>query len=171
MEAHLVDPVPEPVEGRRLGLEAVGEQAVLASLLGACLGAERHQVVHHLAGRVPLDLFDEGAVAHAFSVASGLDSVVVGESQILGQVRAALALAQEQGTVGTVLNALLGHAAGAWKPHLLQRLDKGTSGLVIVAKSREALAALQRSRVEKDYLALVWGRPTPPAGRDRPCVP
>lgn len=66
---------------------------------------------------------------------------------------------------GTLLNALLGRAAGAWTPHLLQRLDKGTSGLVIVAKSREALAALQRSPVEKDYLALVWGRPTPAAGR------
>ncbi len=66
---------------------------------------------------------------------------------------------------GTLLNALLGRAAGAWTPHLLQRLDKGTSGLVIVARSREVLAALQRSAVEKDYLALVWGRPTPAAGR------
>lgn len=66
---------------------------------------------------------------------------------------------------GTLLNALLGRAAGAWTPHLLQRLDKGTSGLVIVAKSREALAALQRRPVEKDYLALVWGRPTPATGR------
>ncbi len=50
--------------------------------------------------------FDEGAVAHAFAVASGLDSLVVGESQILGQVRAALTVAQQSGTVGTVLNSL-----------------------------------------------------------------
>ena len=50
--------------------------------------------------------FDEGAVAHAFNVAAGLDSLVVGESQILGQVRAALTLAQQAGTVGTVLNSL-----------------------------------------------------------------
>src|SRR3954467_5649400 len=59
--------------------------------------------------------FDEGAVAHTFAVAAGLDSVVVGESQILGQVRAALSLCQAQGTVGTVLNSLFQPALRAGK--------------------------------------------------------
>jgi glutamyl-tRNA reductase len=50
--------------------------------------------------------FDEGAVAHTFNVSSGLDSMVIGESQILGQVRTALTGSQHAGTVGTVLNSL-----------------------------------------------------------------
>src|SRR4029450_10886069 len=54
--------------------------------------------------------FDEGAVAHVFSVASGLDSVVIGESQILGQVKTALALGQSHETVGPVLNSLFQQA-------------------------------------------------------------
>jgi glutamyl-tRNA reductase len=54
--------------------------------------------------------FDEGAVAHTFSVASGLDSLVVGESQILGQVKSALAAGQTHQTVGTVLNSLFQQA-------------------------------------------------------------
>jgi glutamyl-tRNA reductase len=54
--------------------------------------------------------FDEGAVAHIFSVASGLDSLVVGESQILGQVKHALTLGQSHETVGTVLNSLFQQA-------------------------------------------------------------
>src|SRR5918997_770729 len=54
--------------------------------------------------------FDEGAVAHTFAVAAGLDSVVIGESQVLGQVKSALTTAQSQGTVGTVLNALFQQA-------------------------------------------------------------
>ena len=54
--------------------------------------------------------FDEGAVAHTFAVASGLESVVVGESQILGQVRNALTAAQNHGTVGTGLNSLFQQA-------------------------------------------------------------
>ncbi|MGD9902406.1 MAG: RluA family pseudouridine synthase [Vicinamibacterales bacterium] len=68
---------------------------------------------------------------------------------------------------GTLLNAVLGRARaeGGWQPHLLQRLDAGTSGLLVVAKSREALRTLQRLPVTKDYLALVWGRPTPARGR------
>ena len=54
--------------------------------------------------------FDEGAVAHAFSVASGLDSLVIGESQILGQVKGALTLGQSHETVGPVLNPLFQQA-------------------------------------------------------------
>ena len=69
------------------------------------------------AGMAPAELrgicsvyFDEGAVSHAFSVASGLDSMVVGENQILGQVKAALTQCQQLGTVGTVLNSLFQQA-------------------------------------------------------------
>ena len=54
--------------------------------------------------------FDEGAVAHGFSVASGLDSLVIGESQILGQVKGALTLGQSHQTVGPVLNSLFQQA-------------------------------------------------------------
>jgi glutamyl-tRNA reductase len=54
--------------------------------------------------------FDEGAVAHTFSVASGLDSLVVGESQVLGQVKSALTLGQTHETVGAILNSLFQQA-------------------------------------------------------------
>jgi len=46
------------------------------------------------------------AVRHVFRVASGLDSMVVGESQILGQVRAAFAAGRSAGSVGPCLDAL-----------------------------------------------------------------
>ena len=50
--------------------------------------------------------YEDRAVAHLFSVACGLDSMVVGESQILGQVRTALRAAQDHGTAGRTLGAL-----------------------------------------------------------------
>lgn len=49
---------------------------------------------------------DEGAVKHLMRVASGLDSLVLGEPQILGQVTQALALARGQGTAGKILSRL-----------------------------------------------------------------
>ncbi len=54
--------------------------------------------------------YEDRAVAHLFSVACGLDSMVVGESQILGQVRTSLRVAQDAGTAGRTLGALAQNA-------------------------------------------------------------
>ena len=52
---------------------------------------------------------DEGAVRHLFRVASGLDSMVLGEPQILGQVKQAVKSAEGAGTVGATLGKLFQH--------------------------------------------------------------
>jgi glutamyl-tRNA reductase len=49
---------------------------------------------------------DDEAVRHAFRVASGLDSMVLGEPQILGQVKQAVRAAEQAGTLGTLLGRL-----------------------------------------------------------------
>jgi glutamyl-tRNA reductase len=54
--------------------------------------------------------YDDGAVSHLFHVAAGLDSMAVGEGQILGQTREALRRGQVQGTVGPALNVLFQQA-------------------------------------------------------------
>jgi glutamyl-tRNA reductase len=51
-------------------------------------------------------LSNDEAVKHAFRVASGLDSMVLGEPQILGQFKQSVKVAQEAGTLGTLLHKL-----------------------------------------------------------------
>ena len=52
---------------------------------------------------------DQAAVKHAFRVAAGLDSMVIGEPQILGQMKTAFATAHKNGNTGKVLNRLFQH--------------------------------------------------------------
>ncbi|MEZ0577831.1 glutamyl-tRNA reductase [Nocardioides sp. MH1] len=54
--------------------------------------------------------YDDGAISHLFQVAAGLDSMAVGEGQILGQTREALRRGQELGTIGPALNTLFQQA-------------------------------------------------------------
>lgn len=53
---------------------------------------------------------DDEAIRHIFRVTSSLDSMVVGEPQVLGQVRRAYSIALEAGTAGRILNRLVHHA-------------------------------------------------------------
>jgi len=53
---------------------------------------------------------DDQAIRHLFRVTSSLDSMVVGEPQVLGQVRRAYSIALEAGTAGRILNRLVHHS-------------------------------------------------------------
>jgi glutamyl-tRNA reductase len=62
-----------------------------------------------LAGHL-YDYYEEAAVAHLLRVAAGLDSMVVGEAEVLAQVREALAAAEHEGAAGPVLGRAFQHA-------------------------------------------------------------
>ena len=70
---------------------------------------------------------------------------------------------------GTLLNAVLWRTRTREdvQPGIVTRLDKDTSGLVLVALTPSIHAALQRSVIEKSYLAIVRGVPRPKQGRIR----
>ncbi|MGH8960505.1 MAG: glutamyl-tRNA reductase [Jatrophihabitantaceae bacterium] len=81
--------------------------------------------------------FAEAAVEHLFSVASGLDSMVVGESQILGQLRSAYALGGEVGSIGSVLHDLAQTALRVGKRvHSETGIDQAGASVVSVALDR-----------------------------------
>ncbi|HET7880913.1 MAG TPA: RluA family pseudouridine synthase [Acetobacteraceae bacterium] len=76
---------------------------------------------------------------------------------------------------GTLVNALLAHCGasltgigGERRPGIVHRLDKDTSGIMVVAKTQLANTALTAAFAARDldraYLALVWGVPSPVAG-------
>lgn len=82
-----------------------GGLADVSAVLGRHAGMELPELTEHLYVH-----YAAAAVQHLFAVASGLDSMVVGEAQILGQLRTAYAGADELGAVGRVLHELSQHA-------------------------------------------------------------
>ena len=78
--------------------------------------------------------YSEAAVEHLFAVASGLDSAVIGEQQVLGQVRRAYAGAEANRTVGRVLHELAQRALSVGKRvHSETAIDAAGASVVSVA--------------------------------------
>ncbi|WP_026074240.1 glutamyl-tRNA reductase [Brevibacillus massiliensis] len=82
---------------------------------------------------------NDEAIEHLFRVTCGLDSMVMGETQILGQVRDAFLLAQQNGTTGTVFNTLFKQA-------------------VTLAKRAHTETAIGQNAVSVSYAAIELGK-------------
>ncbi|HEY9339509.1 MAG TPA: glutamyl-tRNA reductase [Kribbella sp.] len=110
--------------------------AILSDITGVpLLDLAEHLYVH----------FEEGAVAHLFQVAVGLDSMVVGESQILGQVKETLRVGQDLETVSTDLNALFQHSLRVGKR---ARTETGidAAGRSVVSAGLDAVGGFEGRR-------------------------
>jgi glutamyl-tRNA reductase len=84
-------------------------------------------------------LYDDAAIGHLFSVAAGLDSAVLGESEVLSQVRGAWETARREGAAGPVLSGLFRHAVEVGKRARSETaIARGTTS---VSQAAVALAA------------------------------
>ncbi|MBP8532649.1 glutamyl-tRNA reductase [Streptomyces sp. MK37H] len=100
--------------------------AELSTLLGQHTGVGLDELTPYLYVH-----YEDRAVHHLFSVTCGLDSMVVGEGQILGQIKDALALGQELHTAGRLLNDLFQQALRVGKrAHSETGIDRAGQSLV-----------------------------------------
>ena len=114
-----------------------GSVAAVCELLSRYSGIVTHELTGHLYVH-----YEEGAVKHLLAVAAGLDSMVVGEGQILGQVRTALNAARQNGTLGRALGEVGSAALRTGKrAHAETRIDRTGASLVSVGIDA-AIAAL-----------------------------
>ncbi len=147
--------------GKVLGQLLARENVAEALLLSTCNRVEIYAVVatfhggladitDMLAGQsaIALDELSEhlyvhyaaAGVEHLFSVAAGLDSMVVGEPQILGQLRAAYAGAEQAGTIGRTLHEVVQQALRVGK-RIHTETGIGAAGASVVSEALAATAA------------------------------
>lgn len=114
------------VEKFHAGVSAISD--LVSRHSGVALGElARHLYVH----------YEDRAVQHIFAVACGLDSMVVGEGQITGQLRSALKTAQRRGTVDRVLNEAVQQALRVSKRARNETgIDRAGASLVSVGLGR-----------------------------------
>jgi glutamyl-tRNA reductase len=144
------DQTPELLT-RLLAQEFVGEALVLSTCnrvevyaavsafhggladIGAVLAERAGCAVADLAPQLYVS-YEADAVRHAFRVAAGLDSMVVGEAQILGQLRDAYSVATEHGTAGRLLHELAQQALRVGKrAHAETEIDRAGQSVVTAA--------------------------------------
>jgi glutamyl-tRNA reductase len=107
----------------------------ICELLARHCGLPPHELTQYLYVH-----YEDRAVSHLLAVAAGLDSMVVGEDQILGQVRSAVKLAAEYGTAGRVLGEL-GQLALRTGKRARAETGIGRAGLSLLSVAVELAAA------------------------------
>jgi 23S rRNA pseudouridine1911/1915/1917 synthase len=185
---------------RRVAAESAGERldVLLAGALGSRSRAQRLIVAgrvrvdgetvkknHRVAGGERVAVDDSPQAAEAPDADAPVASFAVAyedEHLIVVDKPAGVVVHPARGhRAGTLAQALDGRAAGGgdpWRAGIVHRLDRNTSGLLVVAKSdavhRGLKEALARREIRREYLALVEGRPPSrsgtieaPIGRDR----
>ncbi|MEV0715263.1 glutamyl-tRNA reductase [Asanoa sp. NPDC050611] len=101
----------------------------ICTVLGARAGRAPAELANHLYVH-----HDAAAVEHAFRVATGLDSMVIGEAQILGQLRDAYHAATEADSAGRTLHELMQQALRVGKrAHAETGIDKAGQSVVTAA--------------------------------------
>ena len=103
-------------------------------------GREPAEIAPHL-----YRLEGEAAVRHAFRVAASLDSMVMGEPQILGQVKDAYEAAEKAGSLGSVLNALRNRSIAAAKRARTETGDRPQRGVGLPRRGRARAEDLRRA--------------------------
>ena len=185
--------VPSEAAGERLdqylgGVEAVGSRAAAQRLIesGAVTVDGSARQKRHIVKAGETVAVDLPATADPGDPAAGegvpFEVVFEDEHLLVVDKPAGVVVHPAPGhPTGTLSQALAGRAAGGaepWRPGIVHRLDRDTSGLMVVAKSEQVHRALQelirRRELEREYLALVEGRPDArsgtidaPLGRDR----
>jgi 23S rRNA pseudouridine1911/1915/1917 synthase len=182
--------VPDAAAGERLdrylaSLPEIGSRGVAERVLGAgvLVDGEKRAKSHRLTGGEELEFEAPGLEAPALAP-EPMDLRIAYEDEhlVIVDKPAGLVVHPAPGhTTGTLVHGLLAHDVAGGdedRPGIVHRLDRDTSGLMVVARSEEAHARLQqlvRDRaLERTYLALVRGRPRSrtgrieaPVGRDR----
>jgi glutamyl-tRNA reductase len=154
--------IPEQVMEESLQTLRADTQVLEASILSTCNRLEIYTLLrspeqgitavgsflsHHSGldfGELTPHLFTyhhEEAVAHLMRVAAGLDSLVLGEGQILSQVKKMVRLGQEHGSIGPILNRLLNQAVSTGK-RVRTETNLGT-GAVSISSAAVELAQLK----------------------------
>src|SRR5262245_15041271 len=125
---------------------AVGD---VGDFLAAYSGADPDEFADHM-----YTYYDDAAVGHLFSVAAGLDSMIVGESEILGQVRHAWEAAVQESTVSQLLGGLFRHAVESGKR---VRTETGIGRHPVSIPSAAVSVAAEHLGTLDDARALVVG--------------
>src|SRR5467141_912849 len=118
--------------------------------------SEFHSVRPDILGVSLYHHYDQEAVRHLFRVAAGLDSMLLGEAEILGQVREAYRFAHEQGATGPVLNRLFQGALEAGK-RVRTETELGTRPMSVAAAAVKLAERIFGKLADRKALVLGAG--------------